>query len=108
MIKFLFFSIFILGACTNNKTKDVGSNQNITYLVNGDNEIGFSYQILRSGKLFIDQVNIPAVGGTQLFKTKEQAEDIAILVVKKMRNSSEFPAILTEELDSLNIEYTKP
>lgn len=51
-----------MGACTNNKDKDVESNQKITYLINGDDEIGFSYQILRAGKLFIDQVYIPAVG----------------------------------------------
>ena len=103
----LLFSILVLGDCTNNSDRGDRSNRDITYSVNGNKQTGFSYQIFRSGKLFIDQTHIPGVGGLQPFKTKEQAEIVAKLVVKKLNNSSEMPTIFIEELDSLNIEYTK-
>lgn len=95
------FPLLAFASCTSNTPREGSSNPEITYKINGDSITGFSYQIFLSGKLFINQVEIPAVGGFQKFRQKEQAEKVAKLVVKKISSSSQLPSVTKVELDSL-------
>lgn len=70
-----------------------------------ENEIeinGFGYDIYLNGKHYVHQPTIPAISGNQGFKTKEQAQRVAELVVHKIRNNILPPSVSIAELDSLN------
>lgn len=80
----------------------------ITYEVLGNGDLGFSYKIYRAKKLLINQTYIPCVGGLQRFRTREQAEKVAKLVCVKLAKSGGLPTLTIGELDSLQVDYSKP
>ena len=94
-------------ACGSDTEKRQKSNQQISYVVLGNKQTGYSYQIFISEKLLIDQTEIPAVGGLQKFRSIEQAEKVAKLVITKFNRNSEPPSVTINELDSLGITYNK-
>ncbi|MEN9440383.1 MAG: hypothetical protein RLZ33_459 [Bacteroidota bacterium] len=63
----------------------------------------FGYQILKDGKLMIDQKNIPAIQGNRGFSSKSDAEKIANFAIDKIKKGAFPPTISVEELDSLGI-----
>lgn len=63
----------------------------------------FGYDILIDSFIYVHQPNIPAVGGSRGFKTKEDAEKAANLVVQKIRNNIIPPTIEVEELKELGV-----
>lgn len=67
--------------------------------------LGWGYQILKDGKLLIDQQNIPAVQGNKYFVSKEDAEKTANFILEKIKKGFFPPTLSVEELDSLNIIY---
>lgn len=67
---------------------------------------GFGYEVSRDGRTFIYQPTIPAVGGNQPFRTREQAARVALLVMGKIRRGIMPPAVTVQELDSLGIGQT--
>jgi hypothetical protein len=69
--------------------------------VNPDQSYG--YQILKDGKLMIDQKNIPAIQGNRGFSSKSDAEKIAYFTIDKIKNGAFPPTISVEELDSLGV-----
>lgn len=64
---------------------------------------GFGYNILVDGTIFIHQTSIPAIPGNNAFETKEKAEQIANLMIYKLKNNIMPPSVSKHELDSLNI-----
>lgn len=64
---------------------------------------GMGYDIYNGTKRMIHQTSIPGVQGNNGFATREDAEVIAKLVVKKLDANQGFPTISIEELDSLHI-----
>jgi hypothetical protein len=66
----------------------------LTYFVTRVPNNKFGYTIFVNGRLYIEQYTIPARDGTDGFKTKEDAESIACLVIKKLGNG-EFPPTVT-------------
>lgn len=67
-------------------------------------ENGWGYQIKVDGKVYIDQANIPAITGHSHFQSKDDAEKVGRLVLKKLRDGK-IPAVSKQELDSLQIKY---
>jgi len=115
--KTLLFFIFILGLfCINscsqiNKEKDLDESTkndplfNIKIITISDSTFG--YEIYQNNKLFIRQLNIPAVSGNHFFETKHEAQKVANLVVTKLKNGVIPPTISLVELDSLKINSRK-
>ena len=64
---------------------------------------GYGYQILKDGKLIIDQQQIPAVQGNQYFTSEEDAKRTGELALKKIKEQMFPPTISIEELDSLGV-----
>ncbi len=65
--------------------------------------LGWGYKIFRDDKLYVLQPNIPAVEGNKGFKTKEDAEKAAQLVIYKVNKGIAPPSVSVKELDSLGI-----
>lgn len=100
------FLLIMATACSIDTEREQEGNKEISYLILGDMYTGYTYQIFISGKLFIDQTVMPAVGGLQKFKNAEQAEAVAKLVVVRFRKAKP-PSITINDLDSLGISYNK-
>ena len=66
-------------------------------------KLGYGYNILVDGVLFIHQASIPSVAGNKAFDSKEKAESVANLVALKLKNNIMPPSVSKEELDSLKI-----
>lgn len=65
--------------------------QTNVYMVVGG---GWGYDILVNDKILIHQESIPAIKNKRAFATKEQAEQTAALVIKKIKNGQ--PPTLTK------------
>ena len=70
------------------------------YVVNG----GWGYDILVSKKLFIHQESVPVLQTLQPFKTKEEAELVAGLVVQKLE-SGHTPTLSKFDLEKILPAY---
>jgi len=68
-----------------------------------ENNDGFGYQILKDGKLVIDQPTIPAIQGNQFFSTREKAQKTADYLTEKLKKGIFPPTLAVEELDSLDV-----
>jgi hypothetical protein len=68
-----------------------------------NDDYSFGYQILKNGKLMIDQKNIPAIQGTKGFSLKVDAERTANFALEKIKKGAFPPTISIEELDSLGV-----
>ena len=125
MVKYLPFSFlfFVFLFSCSNKTEDVSNINTIStaaptetniseesnysiqlFLVDSLNpKLGFGYNILANGVVFIHQATIPSVAGNKAFETKEKAELVANLMAQKLKNNIMPPSVSKKELDSLNI-----
>ncbi|MFI5154181.1 MAG: DUF4907 domain-containing protein [Chitinophagales bacterium] len=65
----------------------------------------FGYDIFADNRLLIHQPNIPGIPGTNGFTRKKDAEKVAQLVVKKIKQGMMPPTIEKKDLDSLEIVY---
>lgn len=65
----------------------------------------FGYEIVVNDKTLIRQNTIPGQQGTQGFKRKKDAEQVALLVIKKLQLGIMPPTINKEELKQLNIIF---
>lgn len=69
----------------------------ITSIIPSENNT-FGYDIYVDSILLIHQISKPGIAGNEGFSTKEQAQQVANLVVKKIRNNEMPPTVTTEEL----------
>ena len=82
---------------------DAFKNSKITYqLIPGINNT-WGYDILVNNKLTIHQPSVPSLPGNEGFKTKEGAEKVARLVIKKIKKGEMPPSIDEKELKKLKI-----
>jgi hypothetical protein len=80
---------------------DAFKNSKITYkLIPGINKT-WGYDILVNNKLTIHQPSVPSLPGNEGFKTKENAEKVAKLVIEKMKKGIMPPGIDVKELKKL-------
>jgi len=63
----------------------------------------YGYDIKRNGDVLIHQPNIPALPGNEGFKSAQDAEKVAELVVVKINNGIFPPGISVVELDSVGV-----
>ncbi|MAU16590.1 MAG: hypothetical protein CMH46_13750 [Muricauda sp.] len=63
---------------------------------------GYGYQIYSGDKLLVQQEFIPAIKGKKPFKTSQDAQKVANLVLEKI-NAGTKPYIKKEELEQLNV-----
>lgn len=69
-----------------------------------DGEQGtFGYDIYSDGKKLIHQPTIPGVSGTRGFRSKEDAEKIAQLVIEKLKQKLMPPTVTRDELKRLKV-----
>jgi hypothetical protein len=107
------FVLLFIVACsqTSSKSSDEESNDDSSTITSEKYEVittenpdkSYGYQILKDGKLMIDQKNIPAIQGNRGFSTKSDAEKIANFAIDKIKKGVFPPTISVEELDSLGI-----
>lgn len=83
------------------------SSSNVQYQIIENENHTFGYEITANGTVMVKQPFIPAVAGKQGFASKEEAEKVAQLIVKKVEKNIIPPAISVKELDSLHIHYNK-
>jgi hypothetical protein len=61
----------------------------------------FGYDILIYGRPLVHQPSIPGLPGNEGFTTKERAQKVADLVMKKIKNNEMPPTVTIEELSNL-------
>lgn len=61
----------------------------------------FGYDILRNGRLFVHQTNLPGLPGTEGCRTREGAGRLALFVMGKIHRGEMPPSVTPAELDSL-------
>lgn len=81
------------------------ANASITYFVIHAPPQQFGYTIFIDGQMYIEQKSIPAVAGNVGFSKKEDADQVARLVMAKIKMGEMPPSITVEELKELNIVY---
>ena len=59
---------------------------------------GFGYDIEVDGTLVVHQPNIPVIAGYHGFATEQQAQNVAALVVQKIKNHEIPPTLTAAEL----------
>lgn len=66
---------------------------------------GWGYRIVQDTTAVVDQPDIPGVEGRKPFKTKQEAQSVVDLVIKKINEGTFPPTVTIHELDSLKIDY---
>ena len=69
-------------------------------------ESTFGYEISDQGKIIVRQKTIPSLPGNKGFKTKDDAEKCAMLVISKLNRNIMPPTVTPKEIDSLGIRTT--
>ena len=77
------------------------SNVKLTYKIIDAPNHTFCYDVYADNKLLIHQTSIPAMPGNEGFKTKADAEKVALLVIGKIRNGEMPPTVSIEEMQNL-------
>lgn len=62
---------------------------------------GWGYDILVDDSLFIHQASIPGYGNGSVFTEKEQAQQAAKLVLKKLKSGEGLPTLSRFEIESI-------
>jgi hypothetical protein len=79
------------------------SNVKLTYKIIDAPNNTFCYDVYADSKLLIHQTSIPAMPGNEGFKTKQDAEKVAVLVIDKIRKGEMPPTVNIEELKKLKV-----
>ena len=81
------------------------ANSKLTYQIIDAPEKSFGYDIYSDERLCIHQPSVPGVAGNKGFKTKQDAEKIAQLVVSKMKKGVMPPTVSPEEMKKLKVSW---
>ena len=84
-----------------NKTKDIDT----TYRIITKADKTYGYEIVVNHRTLIRQYTIPGQQGMHGFKRKKDAEQVAMLVIKKIKQGIMPPTIRLQELKQLNIIF---
>ena len=79
------------------------ANATLTYKIIDAPNHTFGYDVYADGKLLIHQTSIPAMPGNEGFKTNQNAEKVAMLVMDKIRKGEMPPTVSVEELKKLKV-----
>lgn len=83
-----------------NDDEAITTNQ-IESIAEQNSDGSWGYGIFLDNKKIISQPNVPALPGASGFKTKEQAQQVAALVISKIIHNKIPPTVTIHELDSL-------
>lgn len=61
----------------------------------------YGYEIYADGRLMIRQASVPAMPGNEGFKTKKGAQDVAALVIEKIKKGQMPPTVEIDEMKKL-------
>jgi Domain of unknown function (DUF4907) len=86
---------------TTKKTPNPYLNLSVTSVIIKNESNTYGYDIAVEGKTVIHQPNVPAISGNQGFKTKESAELVAKMVIKKIKNGEMPPTISIDEMKKI-------
>lgn len=76
---------------------------NYTYTIIPSKNNTWGYDIFKSKKILIHQINIPGMPGNEGFKKKSYAKKVAQIVIDKLKNGEMPPSITKEELENLKV-----
>ena len=82
----------------------VKSSQQLSYEIIPAAQNSFGYNILSGSKKLVHQPSVPGLPGNRGFRSKEDEEKCAKLVIKKINNNMMPPTVTRQELDSLKIK----
>lgn len=85
------------------KSKDSSKNRKEILLEVVSVKGGYGYQIKEGNRILIDQPFIPAISEEKAFKSREDAQKVGELVLKRVKNHTDF-SVSVKELRELNIE----
>lgn len=83
--------------------KNLYANAEITIKIIPSANNTFGYDILLYGKPLVHQPSIPGLPGNEGFTTRERAQTVAELVVKKTRNNEMPPVVTIEDLNDTGV-----
>ena len=108
-ISFFFFPCILSFAKPSNIIKSDSSvliqNSDTTFHLISAADKSFGYEILVGKKALIKQITIPGRPGLKGFKTKKDAEKVALLMIRKLKKGIMPPTVEKDELDKLKIHY---
>ena len=79
------------------------ANTKLTYKVIDTPEHTYGYDVFAGGRLMIHQTSVPALPGTEGFRTKEDATKVALLVIEKIKKGQMPPTISIDEMKRLGV-----
>ncbi len=79
------------------------SNANLTCKIIDAANKTFGYDVYAEKRLMIHQPSRPGLPGNEGFKTKADAEKVALLVIDKIRKGEMPPTVAIEEMKQLNV-----
>ena len=88
---------------TNTQVMEVPASADVLSVETIKGENGWGYNILKDGKAFIRQTNIPSLPGNKGFDTQEKAKKVADFILFKIQNGIMPPSTNRTELDSLGV-----
>ena len=79
------------------------ANTKLTYKVIDAPKQTYGYDVFADGRLMIHQTSAPALPGNEGFKTKEDATNVALLVIDKIKKGEMPPTISIDEMKKLKV-----
>ena len=85
----------------------VNVNSQLSYKITNTANHTFCYDIFCDGKKAIHQMSIPGLPGNEGFKTKSNAEAVALLVISKIQRGEMPPSVSIDELKKMKVISVK-
>ena len=73
-------------------------------VIQGEDSIGYGYQIYKGERVIIAQPFIPAVTGRKTFRTEQDSRHVGDLVLERIRTGQDF-TVSKEDLKGLGITH---
>jgi len=77
----------------------------ITHFIIHTPDQKFGYSIFINGQMYIEQKTIPAIEGNNGFATEQEAESVAQLAMRKIREGEMPPTVSVDELKALGVKF---
>jgi hypothetical protein len=82
---------------------NVYANTTLTFKITDAPDHTYGYDVFADGRLMIHQTSVPALPGNEGFRTKEDASQIALLVIEKIKKGEMPPTISIDEMKTLSV-----
>jgi hypothetical protein len=82
---------------------ETNKNVNYTYTIIPAANKTWCYDVYKEKRLFIHQPSAPGLPGKEGFKTKADAEKVAMLVIEKIKRGEMPPSVTIEEMKKIRV-----